>query len=190
VEVVVAPAHHRFTFEDYLRVEEDSVIRHEFLDGRIWAMAGGTPEHARMCANVITLLNVALAARRCSVYTTDLRIRVRATGLATYPDVSVICGRLELDPDDPKRHTAVNPSLLVEVLSPSTEEYDRGEKLAHYQQIPSLDEVILVHHDERKVTVWRRTGARWSATEHVDGVIALAVGCELPVAAIYRDPMA
>jgi Uma2 family endonuclease len=129
--IVVAPAHHRFTFEDYLRVEEDSIIRHEFLDGRIWAIAGGTPEHARSCANVIAQLSVGLAAQRCSVFTTDLRIRVRATGLATYPDVSVICGQVELDPSDPRRHTAVNPRLLVEVLSPSTEDYDRGEKLEH-----------------------------------------------------------
>jgi Uma2 family endonuclease len=189
-EVVVARAHHRFTFDDYLRVEEDSVIRHEFLDGRIWAMAGGTPTHARVCANVITLLNVALAARRCSVYTTDLRIRVRATGLATYPDVSVICGHVDLDPDDPRRHTALNPALLVEVLSPSTEDYDRGEKLEHYKQIESLQEVMLVCHDQRKVIVWTRTGARWDATEHVDGVVPLAIGCELGVAAVYRDPMA
>jgi Uma2 family endonuclease len=143
-----------------------------------------------MCANVITLLNVGLGTRRCSVYTTDLRIRVRATGLATYPDVSVICGHVDLDPDDPKRHTALNPSMLVEVLSPSTEEYDRGEKLEHYKQIESLQEVVLVHHDERKIVVWRRAGSRWSATEHVDGVVALALGCELPVAAIYRDPLA
>jgi Uma2 family endonuclease len=182
------------TFDDYLRVEEDSVIRHEFLDGRIWAMAGGTPAHARMCANVITLLGIGLAARRCSVYTTDLRIRVRATGLATYPDVSVICGHVELDPDDPKRHTALNPNLLVEVLSPSTEEYDRSEKLEHYKQIQkeieSLQEVVLVSHDEPRISVWRRTGSRWSVTEHVDGVISLAIGCDLPIAAIYRDPMA
>jgi Uma2 family endonuclease len=188
--VVVAPSHHRFTFDDYLRVEEDSVIRHEFLDGRIWAMAGGTPAHARICANVIALLNVALSARRCTVFTTDLRIRVRATGLATYPDVSVFCGQLELDPTDPKRHTALNPRLLVEVLSPSTEDYDCGEKLEHYQQIASLEEVLLVHHSERKIVVWRRTESRWTSTEHTDGAIPLAIGCELSVSAVYRDPMA
>ena len=187
---MVAPARHRFTFDDYLRVEDDSVIRHEFLDGSIWAMAGGTPEHARICANVIALLNVALQARPCSVYTTDLRIRVRTTGLATYPDVSVICGRLELDPDDPKRHTALNPRLLVEVLSPSTEEYDRGEKFENYQQIESLEEVVFVHHDERKITAWRRRGPSWRATEYTDGVVPLSLGGELSIAAVYRDPMA
>lgn len=165
------------------------MVKHEFLDGRIWAMAGGTPEHARVCANVIALLHAALRNRPCGVYTTDLRIRVRATGLATYPDVSVICGRPELDPDDPKRHTALNPKLLVEVLSPSIEAYDRGEKLAHYQQIESLEEVVLVHHDERKIVVWRRMGPSWKATEYIDGSTSLALGCELSVAAVYRDPM-
>jgi Uma2 family endonuclease len=115
---------------------------------------------------------------------------VAATGLATYPDVSVVCGQLELDPTDPKRHTALNPRLLVEVLSPSTEDYDRGEKLEHYQQISSLQEVLLVDQGKRKVVVWRRTGSRWTATEHADGAISLAIGCELSVSAIYRDPMA
>ena len=187
---MVAPAHHRFSFDDYLRVEEDSIVRHEFLDGRIWAMAGGSPAHARTCANIIALLNTALADRRCSVFTTDLRIRVRATGLATYPDVSVTCGRVELDPADPRRHTALNPSLLVEVLSPSTEDYDRGDKLAHYQQIDSLDEVMLVDHAERKVTVWRRSEGSWHASEHTDGNVPLAIGCTLAVEAVYRDPLA
>lgn len=188
---VVAPAHHRFTFDDYLRVEEDSVVRHEFLEGRIWAMAGGTPEHARICANVIALLNVALGARRCSVFTTDLRIRVSATGLATYPDVSVICGQLELDPTDPKRHTALNPRLLVEVLSPSTEDYDRGEKLEHYRKIPTLQEVVLVSTRERGIEVWRRAGGEWTRHEARAGAASLAsVDCQLLLDEVYRDPFA
>lgn len=84
-------------------------------------------------------------------------------------------------------HPALDPSLLVEVLSPSTEDYDRGEKLEHYQQIEALQEVVLVHHRERRVVVWRRTGPRWSSTEHTEGAVPLAIGCEL---AIYRDPLA
>jgi Uma2 family endonuclease len=187
---MVAFAHHKFSFEDYLRVEDDSVIRHEFLEGAIWAMAGGSPEHAAICANLIAALSTALATRRCRVYTTDLRIRVQATGLATYPDVSVICDRAEMDPLDPRRHTAINPKLLAEVLSPSTEEYDCGEKLSHYQQIPSLEEVLLVHHDARKVTVWRRQGGGWTSSVHVEGAISLALGCELSLDTIYRDPLA
>jgi Uma2 family endonuclease len=152
-------------------------------------MAGGTPAHARICGNLITGLNVAIGARPCTVFTTDLRIRVLATGLATYPDVSVICGAIELDPADRKGHTALNPTLLVEVLSPSTEDYDRGEKLASYQQIPSVTEIVLVAHAERKVTVWRRAGATFASTEYTEGVVPLGLGCELALDAIYRDPL-
>jgi Uma2 family endonuclease len=79
--------------------------------------------------------------------------------------------------------------LLVEVLSPSTEDYDCGEKLEHYRQIASLDEVILVHHRKHKIVVWRRTGAHWSSIEHTDGAVSLAIGCDLPIAAVYRNPL-
>lgn len=96
-------------------------------------MAGGSPEHAAITANVTRLLGNALEGRPCRVYSPDLRVRVQATGLATglatYADVTVVCGRLELDPEAPKRHPVLNPKVLVEVPSPSTEDYDRGEKL-------------------------------------------------------------
>src|SRR5690606_31274388 len=121
-------------------------IKHEFLDGLVWAMAGGSPEHAAIAANIVALLVNQLAGRRCRVFSSDLRVRVKATGLATYPDVTVVCEQLELDPDDPKGHTVTNPKLLVEVLSPSTAEYDRGEKLDHYRQIESLEVILLVAH--------------------------------------------
>lgn len=95
----------RLSFEEYCQIEQASSIRHEFLDGQAWAMAGGFREHAAIAANVVALLAVALLAvalrgRPCQVHTSDLRIRVQATGLATYPDVSVVCGRAELDPED------------------------------------------------------------------------------------------
>ena len=133
-------AHHQFTFLDYLRVDEDSGVKHEFLDGQVWAMSGGSPEHAAVAANVIALLGNALRGKPRRVYSSDLRVRVKATGLATYPDLTIVRGRLEVDPEDPKGHTAVNPKVLVEILSPSTEAYDRGDKLTHYQTIESLVE--------------------------------------------------
>src|SRR5258708_31296765 len=105
-------------------------------------MAGGPPEHAAISMNIGSQLREQLRGRGCQAYSSDLRIRVLATGLATYPDVTVVCKPVELDPLD--RHTVTNPTLVVEVLSPSTAAYDRGEKLAHYQQIPSLREVVLV----------------------------------------------
>src|SRR5262245_13134541 len=134
--------HHRFTFEQYVVLEKDSGTKHEFLGGQVWAMSGGSPEHAAVGAKVTTLLSNALRDKPCRTYSSDLRVRVKATGLATYPDVTVVCGPIELDPEDPNEHTVINPRLLVEVLSPSTEDYDRGEKLGHYKQIPSLAEVV------------------------------------------------
>ena len=116
-------------------LEDDSGIKHEFLDGQVWAMTGGSPDHAATTGNVLTLLNVQLSGKKCRVFTPDLRIRGVATGLGTYPDVSVVCGRLEFDAQDSKEHTVVNPRVLVEVRSPSTAPYDRGEKLRHYQTI-------------------------------------------------------
>src|SRR4029079_16137551 len=106
----------RFSFDEYLVLEEISEVKHEFLDGEAWAMAGGSPEHAAIIGNVTTLLNVQLRGQRGRVHSTELRIRVKPTGLGTYPDVTVICGRLERDPDDRTGHTAINPRVLVEVL--------------------------------------------------------------------------
>ena len=100
-------------------------------------LAGGSPEHGTWAANVIGSLTAQLAGRPCRVQTSDVRIRVRASGLDTYPDVSVVCGHAELDVDD--EHAIVNPTFLVEILSPSTQDYDRGEKLAHYKRIEGLD---------------------------------------------------
>jgi Uma2 family endonuclease len=102
----------------------------------------------------------------------------------------VICDRVELEPADPKGHTALNPTVLVEVLSPSTAEYDQGEKLDYYKQIPSLQEVMLVHHDARRVVVWRRTGGSWSSFELTDVVELRSIDCKLAVAEVYRDQLA
>jgi Uma2 family endonuclease len=187
------PAHHRFTFDDYLRIEEDSGTKHEFAAGQIYAMSGGTPEHAGVTANITRLLGNALDGKPCRVFSPDLRVRVRETGLGTYADVTVVCGAIDLDPEDRKGHTALNPKVLVEVLSPSTEDYDRGDKLGNYKLIPSLMEVVLVAHDRREVEVVRREAdGSWSRHIARDGEVAalVALDCELPVAEIYRDPLA
>jgi Uma2 family endonuclease len=155
-------------------------------------MAGGSREHAAVAANVVALLAVGLRGSPCQVHTSDLRIRVKATGLVTYPDVSVICGRAELDPEDRLGHTVTNPKLLVEVLSPSTEEYDRSEKLTQYQRIESLRAVVLIGHSEQVIEVWQRSeGGEWVLSTHRAGLVQLAsVGATLPVAEIFRDPLA
>jgi Uma2 family endonuclease len=189
---MVVAKHHDFSFELYLQVEEDSGVKHEFLEGAVWAMSGGSPEHAAIAANVIALLSSQLRGRPCRVFSSDLRVQVLATGLTTYPDVTVICGRVELHPEDRKQQTATNPKLLVEVLSPTTEAYDRGEKLAHYKRIESVEEIILVAQDERRLERWRREADRWTLDVfHADESAELrSVGCAVPLPEVYRDPLA
>src|SRR5204862_6984472 len=138
---------HRYSFAEYLETEEVSTIRHEFYDGEIYAMAGGTPEHAAMAAAITTALGRQLEGTNCRVYSSDLRVRVLATGLATYPDVTVVCGPLERDPES--RSTVLNPRAGGEVTSDGTEAYDRGEKLEHYRQNAGLEAVVLASHRAR-----------------------------------------
>lgn len=178
-----ASAIHRYTFAEYLALEETSNVKHEFLGGEIYALAGGTPDHAALAANLIIALASHLG-ESCRVFSSDLRIRVRETGLAAYPDVTVICGPVESDPDSPS--TAVNPVLVAEVTSDSTEEFDHGEKLDHYQRIQSLRECLLVSHRERKLTVWRREGDAWRREESSDRVHLDSLHCEVSVDAVYR----
>jgi Uma2 family endonuclease len=186
-------ARQRYNFDEYVELEAMSSVKHEFLDGEVWAMAGGSPDHAAVAANVVRLLGQALLDRRCRVFSSDLRIRVAATGFATYPDASVICESVGLDRDDRRGHTALNPTLLVEVLSPTTEAYDRGEKLANYKLIDSLREVLLVAHDERRVDLWRRTELGWTQlTFRRDEPIELESfsGVRLTIDDVYLDPLA
>jgi Uma2 family endonuclease len=180
----------RMTYAEYIAAEAASDVRHELLDGEVHAMAGGTPEHAALAAAFLGELRVALRGRPCRIYSSDLRVRIRATGLTTYPDASVVCGSLETDADDP--NAIVNPVVLVEVLSESTEAYDRGAKAAHYRRIPSLREYVLVAQDEPRIEVHRRTAhGRWELLEARQGeMIELAsLGVALDVGAVYDDPL-
>ncbi len=181
-----------FTFEEYLDLEEMSPFKHEVLDGVVYARASGGPEHAGIGASITGMLSSALRGRRYGVFGSDLRLRVTPTGLATYPDAMVIAERVELDPADERGHTAVNPMLLVEVLSPATETYDRGDKLAHYKRIDSLREVMLVAHDDRRVDLWRRTERGWTQISFREGesVRLESLDCSLSVDEIYFDPLA
>jgi Uma2 family endonuclease len=187
--LVTAAPQLRFSFREYLRVDAESTVKHEFLDGMILAMAGGTPDHAGLAAAVTASLNRQLEGRKCRVYSADLRIRVVATGFAGYPHVTVVCNKLERDLED--ANTATNPAVVVEILSPSTEQYDRGEKLRQYQQIASLLHVVLVSHDEKRVDVWSRGNEGWSVVSARPGESAVLdrVGCRLDVDDIYRDPL-
>ena len=132
---------HRYTFQEYLELEEISGVRHEFFDGEIYAMAGGTPEHAAMAAAIV--LQLGPQQQGCRVYSSDLRVPIVATGLATYPDVTVVCGPSQRDPNSPPHVN--NPKVVFEVMSRGTEQYYRGEKIEHYKQEPSLEAILLVN---------------------------------------------
>lgn len=176
----------RYSYVDYVTLEASSNVKHEYLGGQIYAMAGGTPEHAALTAAVVGLLFPQLLAGSCRAHSADLRVRVRETGLASYPDVTVVCGPRELDPDD--KNAVINPNLLLEVLSPSTAEYDRGEKFEHYKQLVALKQYVLVAHDRRSVEVWTRgEDDRWSATAFADGEVAslAAIAGVLDVRQLY-----
>lgn len=181
----------RMSYAEYLAAEERSDVRHEFLNGEVWEMAGGTPEHAALAAAMIAELSSRLRGKPCRIYSSDLRIRIQETGLATYPDVAVVCGQLATAVDD--EHAALNPVVLVEVLSPTTEGYDRGAKAAHYRRIPALREYVLVSQSEPPIEVHRRTeSGRWELFDARPGeTIELAsLGVRLDVSAIYANPLA
>ena len=174
--------HH--SYQDYLRTLELSTVKLEFCDGEIYAMAGGTPAHADLAAAAIVLLSVALRGR-CRVSTSDLKVRVEATDLSTFPDVTVVCGERQTSPID--ANAVINPTLLVEVTSPSTEDYDRGEKLSHYKQIPSLVAVLLVSHRRAEVSVVERTPAGWRETiaRGSESIVVDALELSIAVDALY-----
>jgi Uma2 family endonuclease len=184
----------RMTYGEYLALEARSESKHEYLHGEVFAMAGGTIAHGALTAAVSAALSNALRDRRCRVLSSDVRVRSKATGLSTYPDVTVVCDRLEVDPDDPQG--VLNPTVIVEVLSDSTEGYDRGAKAAHYRRIASLREYVLVAQGEPLVEVYRRNERdNWELfVEARRGEVATLTSCGAPIAldvdAIYRDPLA
>ena len=177
-------ARHRYTYEEYLAYERDSELKHEFDDGEIFAMAGGSPRHSALASRI----SAALENTRppgCTAFHSDMRIHVLATGRATYPDASMVCGPIELDAADRSGTTITNPVLLVEVLSPSTEEVDRGVKWRDYQRIPSLQEYVLVG-QERRVEVYRRLASgHWEYLDVRQGVVNLATGPALDLSTLY-----
>jgi Uma2 family endonuclease len=186
--VVTTRRHHRYTYAQYVGLERYSDVKHEFLDGEIYAMAGGTEDHAALSVAMTAALLAAVGERPCRVSSSDLRIYVEAVGLATFPDGSVICGTLQQHPPSPEA-TAVNPMVLVEVTSDSSEEYDTGDKLEMYKTIASLHECILVSHRERRITVHRREGDRWIVRSAITGgsVKVESLGVELVVDTVYRN---
>lgn len=180
-----------YTYAEYLAAEEKSDTKHEWLNGEIFCMAGGTLEHARLAMGIGAELRKALEGKPCNVFSSDLRVKVQATGLSTYPDITVVCGKPETAPDD--ANAVVNPIVLVEVLSDATEGYDRGEKFAHYRRIPTLRDFVLVSQKVQRLEVFQRSGeGAWIMTEANPGesIRLESLGCSIPVDAVYQNPVA
>lgn len=177
----------RLTPEEYLAIERQAETKSEYVDGEMFAMSGASPRHVLIATNIAVALGLRLKDRPCYVFTADLRLNVSPTGLFTYPDVVVACGELKYRDD--RRDTLLNPVVLFEVLSESTEAYDRGRKFEHYRTLPSLAEYLLVAQDKPHVEQFvRQPDARWLLGEfnHPDDVVTLpSLGCTLPLAEIY-----
>ena len=176
----------RCTAEQYLTLECKADFKSEYFDGFITAMAGASPEQNLIAVNLSGEIRSQLKNRPCRVFASDMRVLISRTGLYTYPDVLVVCGELLFQDD--KRDTLLNPTMIVEVLSPSTESYDRGDKFAHYRRLPTLREYVLVAQDKARVERFTRQGDDWLLTDLIDmnSTLRLAsIGCELPLSEIY-----
>jgi len=186
----MAEAALRSTYAEYLEREASSEQRYEFVDGAVYAMAGGTSEHSRLAMALGAELRAALAPKGCAVYGSDLKIRIDATNRTTYADVVVICGpEIHSDID---RNAITNPIVIVEVLSPSTEASDRGEKWRHYQHLASLREYVLVSQDQARIEVFHRAkSGRWDFFEARAGELLTleSIGCTIAIDEIYPMPV-
>lgn len=175
----------RTSVEDYLEAEQASDSKHEYFDGLVIAMAGASPRHNMISSNVVRLLSAALDAGPCRVFGSDQRVRVEATRSYVYPDVTIACGQLDFTSERPP--SLRNPTLLVEVLSPTTEDHDRGAKLAHYRRTPSVREVLLLQANEQRGELYRRqSDGTWLIVDVIADEIALeSIGVRVPLAACY-----
>ena len=173
------------TVEEYLAYDLAHEGRHEYVNGEILAMAGASEGHALATMNVGRMLGNALAGSRCRVYSSDLRVHIGETDLYAYPDLTVICGRAELTATQPP--SALNPRVVVEVLSPSTEAFDRGAKAAHYRRRPTVEAIVFVATTERRVEVHvRNDDGSWTLREARSGEVAIPpLGVSLPVEDVY-----
>jgi Uma2 family endonuclease len=184
-----AERQHVFSFEEYAAIADKSSVRIEFWDGAILDMSGGSPRHSAICSNIVRILGGQLRGAPCRVFDANLRVRSIAARRSTYADATVVSGPLELDPSDPTRQTVLNPTVLIEVQSPSTQGDDRGPKLDSYKLISSVQAVLLVAQDESRVDVHeRRPDGSWHQMESVDGIVEVSsIGCRVPISEIYED---
>jgi Uma2 family endonuclease len=177
----------KLTEEQYLAIERAAECRSEFVNGEMFAMSGGTLAHSRLQRNIAGELYNALRGRACEVFTSDMRVRVSGIGMYTYPDVSVVCGKPRLA--DEHADTLLNPAVIFEVLSPSSENYDRGLKFQSYRTIESLQDYILVDQNRVRIEHYTRQAANaWTLRDCQsleDQLIIDSVGVTLALSRIY-----
>src|SRR6185436_1384401 len=180
--------HRRVSIEDYLVAERQAETKSEYLDGEVFAMSGASREHNLIAVNVAASVHGQLKRRPYEAYAGGMRVHSPATGLYTYPDVTVVCGEPRFE--DSELDTLLNPTLLIEVLSPSTEAYDRGRKFAQYRTLESFREYVLVSQDEVRVEIFtRQDDGHWLLSQEagrLEETVPLAsIGCELRLADVY-----
>jgi Uma2 family endonuclease len=177
----------RITSEEYLTRERAAETKSEYFDGEVFAMSGASRQHVAIVGNVVTALNNQLRGRDCAVYASDLRVKASPTGLYTYPDVVVVCGEGRFE--DEHVDTLLNPMVIVEVLSDSTADYDRGRKFKHYRMIDTFVEYVLIAQDKPHVEHFvRQSRTQWlfSETDRLDDTLTLrSIGCQLALAEVY-----
>jgi Uma2 family endonuclease len=176
----------RYTPAEYLALERKAEFKSEYYKGYITAMAGASREHNVIAGNLFRKIGNQLEGRPCESYINDMRVLIERTGLYTYPDVVVVCGEAQFEDDE--LDTLLNPTMIAEVLSPTTESYDRGKKFGHYRQLSSLREYVLVAQDEVLVEHYIRQGDHWLLTEfrNLDDRLRLtSIDCEVSLREIY-----
>lgn len=178
----------RMTPAEYLAFDRASEIKHELIQGYVYAMTGGSENHSLIAVNTSTSLRIQVRGRSCKVYNSDMRVQID-TDTYTYPDITVVCGESRLA--DRERETLLNPTLIIEVLSPSTERYDRGRKFQFYRQIESLRTYVLIAQDSPRIEWYvRDDDGRWQFNDaagmdaHVD---LSSIGCTLALAEVYEQ---
>jgi Uma2 family endonuclease len=175
----------KWTPESYLEFERASETKHEYLDGEVYEMVGGSPRHNLIMVRTLGSLDAQLANRPCFVYPSDQRVRVKKAKFYTYPDISVVCGEPVYEDD-----TLLNPNVIIEVLSPSTEQYDRGRKLLYYQLLESLQSYLLISQDSPRIEHYeRRSEGAWlyTVTAGLDASLELpAIDCTLRLRDVYQ----
>jgi Uma2 family endonuclease len=176
-----------YTPQEYLALERDSPQRNEYFNGEIFAMGGASEKHNLIVGNVFASLHTQMRGKPCKVYSSDMRVKISQTGLYTYPDVVALCDEAKFD--DEQQDTLLNPAVIIEVLSKSTEGYDRGEKFAHYRKIAALLEYVLISQDKKRIEHYvRQPDNQWlmsEVTQPQEGIDLLSIQCRLLMADVY-----